>query len=92
MSEELKIFWGEIRKIQDHAVNVSLSKASNYNSMEEQLNDVTYETIYRIMELLDGYKNASLKGNIIESFSGKVINSDIDLHNLCEDFLKFSDV
>ena len=92
MLEELKIFWEEIQKIQDYAVNLSLSKASKYSSIEEQLNDITYETIYRIMELLDGYKNESLKGIIIEKSSGKSINSDIDLHNFCEDFLKFSDV
>ena len=51
------------------------------------LNDITYETICRIMELLDGYYNNNLKGEIIDVQSGESISSEIELHDQCEDYL-----
>ena len=39
------------KKIQDCVVNITLSKISQYDDMEKLLNDVTYETIYVVMEL-----------------------------------------
>ena len=56
MKKEQEIFWKEVQKIQDYVVNVSLSKMSKYDDVEKLLNDVTYETIYGMMELLDGHK------------------------------------
>lgn len=63
--KEQELFWKEVKKIQDYVVNISLSKILQYDDMEKLLNDVTYETIYAIMELLDGYKNGDLRGEII---------------------------
>ena len=54
MTKEQELFWQEIKKIQDCVVNITLSKISQYDDMENLLNDVTYETIYAVMELLDG--------------------------------------
>lgn len=61
MTEEQELFWSEIKQIQDFVVNVSLTKYSKYDDMEKLLNDVTYETIYRLIELIDGVKNKSIK-------------------------------
>ena len=91
MTREEKHFWEEIKKIQDYVVNVYLSKKSKYCDMEELLNDVTYETIYGIMELLDGHKNINLRGDIINKLTGDSINSKIELHNYCEECLNCSD-
>lgn len=65
---------------------------SEYDDVEKLLNDVTYETIYGIMELLDGYKNNDLRGEVIDNLTGCSINSDIELHNYCEDYLNCSDI
>ena len=92
MTREQELFWKEIQKIQDCVVNVSLSKKAKYDDMEKLLNDVTYETIYKIMELLDGYKNKNLQGEIIYKPTGSSINSNIDLHNYCEEYLNCSDI
>ena len=92
MKREQEIFWEEVQKIQDCVVNIYLSKISKYDNMEKLLNDVTYETIYGIMELLDGYRNNSLHGEVIYTLTGSAINSDIDLHNYCEEYLKCSDI
>ena len=67
-------------------------KASKYDSMEDLLNDVTYETICEFMELLDGYKNKDLYGEIISRSKGCKINSKMELHDCCEDYLKCSDI
>ena len=90
--DDLVFFWKEIQKIQDFVVNVSLSKISKYDDMEKLLNDVTYETIYGLMELLDGHKNNDLRGEIIYKLTDSSINSDIELHNYCEVYLNCSDI
>ena len=92
MGQKQDIFGKEIQKIQDYVVNVSLSKISKYDDLEKLLNDVTYETIYGIMELLDGHKNIDLRGEIINKLTDSSINSDIELHNYCEEYLKCSDI
>ena len=43
---------------------------SQYDDMEKLLNDVTYETIYAMMELLDGHKNSDLRGEVINKHTG----------------------
>lgn len=90
--KEQELFWKEVKKIQDYVVNISLSKILQYDDMEKLLNDVTYETIYAIMELLDGYKNGDLRGEIINKLTGCSINSNIELHDYCEEYLNCSDI
>ena len=92
MKQQQELFWKEVRKIQDYVVNITLSKMSEYDDMEKLLNDVTYETIYGIMELLDGHKINDLRGEVIDNLTGCSINSDIELHNYCEDYLNCSDI
>ena len=92
MTKEQELFWKEIKKIQDYVVNISLSKISQYDDMEKLLNDMTYETIYAIMELLDGHKSSELRGEIINKLTGCSINSNIELHNYCEEYLNCSDI
>ena len=92
MTKEQELFWEEVKKIQDCVVNVSLSKISQYDDMEKLLNDVTYETIYAIMELLDDHKNRDLRGEVINKLTGCSINSSIELHNYCEGYLNCSDI
>lgn len=92
MQEEQKEFWSEIQKIQENVVKISLVKASKYDDVEMLLNDVTYETICSVMELIDGCKNKNLYGKIISKRTGHEINSDINLHDSCEEYLKCSDI
>ena len=90
MTNEQQVFWEEVRKVQDYAVNVFLAKMSKYHTPKDLLNDVTYETIYEIMELLDGYKSDDLQGYVINKHTGKIINLNTDLHNSCEEWLNNS--
>ena len=92
MTREQELFWKEIQKIQEYVVNVSLSKASKYDDLKKMLDDVTYETIYGIMELLDGHKSNDLRSEVINKITGSSINSNIELHNYCEEYLNCSDI
>lgn len=79
-------FFTKLKQIQDEVVNVKLCSINS--EMEGVLNEVTYETIYKIMELLDGYNTKKYQYSIIEKSSGDMINSDIQLHDVCADYLK----
>lgn len=92
MTEEQKNLLKELSIIQESVVNVTLSKVEKYNNVETMLKDVTYETIYRLMELIDGYRGESIKYNIVNSKSGNCINQGIDLHDYCEDNLECADI
>ena len=92
MKSEQELFWEEVQKIQYSVVNVFLLKMSKYNDMSMLLNDVTYETIYNLMELIDGLRNINIKGEILNLPSGNRINSNICLHDCCEEYLDCSDI
>ena len=92
MTGEQKIFWKEVQKIQDYVVNVSLLKIAKYDDMEKFLNDVTYETVYEIMELLDGHKSDNLRGEILDRHTGSCINLNTQLHDYCEEYLNCSNI
>lgn len=93
MSKELELFWNEVREIQNCIVNVLLINAAKYEGdLEKLLNDATFETICSLMELIDGVSNNELRGEIISTISGECINSGVDLHDCCEDFLECSDI
>lgn len=90
---EQEIFWKEIKKIQTSVVDVSLLKYKQYgNNIEMLLNDVTYETIYKIMELFDGFRNESLRYEIVNKVNGISVNKNTGLHDCCEEHLKCSDI
>ncbi len=92
MTEEQKVFFNELKDIQDVAVNVSLSKINSYQKTEDMLNDVTSEVIYRVMELLDGYRNLAIKCNLVNRKTGNILNENIELHDVCVEFLESADV
>ena len=92
MTEDQKIFFKELTNIQDVVVNIVSSDAEKYTNIESMLKDVTYETIYRLMELLDGYRNNSIRCEIINTISGSCINHNIELHNYCEEYLDCTDI
>ena len=87
-----ELFWKEIKRIQDFVVNISLPKSSKYDDIEKLLNDVTYETIYSLMELIDGLANSNIKGEIISMPSGRIINANENLHDYCEAYLNCSEI
>lgn len=92
LTKEQKQFFEVIANIQNKIVSIYALEFSKYNDMETFLNDVTYETICWLMELIDGIENPQIRGDIIHLTTGNKINEDIMLHDCCEDYLKCSDI
>ena len=89
MTKEQIKFFEELTSIQEYCVNVTLSKVKEYRNVDELLNGITNETIYRIMELLDGYGGELQKCNIVNTITGEIINEGIELHDKCVQFLSW---
>lgn len=91
MTKGQEVFWEKIKRLQDEILCIYSLKLSRYDTKEDLLKDVTYDTIYSLMELLDGFRNENIRGNVIFLSSGKSINSEHDpLHNYCENYLSIS--
>lgn len=82
-----ELFFNTLQEIQEEVVQTALSKSSCENA-ERLLYDVTYDTIYSIMELIDGYTKDTLQLDIIEKESKKSLKENIQLHDVCVDFIK----
>lgn len=89
---EFDEFWNELKKIQKITVDTYSYEYSKYADIEDFLNEVTFNTIYSFIELLDGLKNENIKGEIINLKSNNIINRDNLLHDFCEDYLKSSNI
>ena len=55
MTNQQVKFFKELAYIQEYCINVRVGKERSPSDIEELLKDMTFEVIYRIMELLDGY-------------------------------------
>lgn len=88
MTKEQITFFNQLAYIQEYSISVALSKEKKYCNTEELLKDVTYEVIYRIMELLDGYGGELQRCNIVNNVTGEVINEGLELHDICVEFLE----
>lgn len=87
LSSSQELFFNALHEIQEEVVQTALSKCS-YENAERVLYDVTFDTIYSIMELIDGYTKDSLQLDIIEMESKKSLKENIQLHDVCVDFIK----
>ena len=84
-------FLNELRIIQNVVVNIMLSNENKYNDTEELLMDTTYETIYKVLELIDGYGFGNRKYEIKDIIKGETINSETCIHNMCEEILSHTE-
>ena len=87
----MDFFLKSINNIQDEVINVMLINKDKYDNLEEMITDATYEMTYKIFELMDGYYNKDLQYRLIEINSNEVVNDSTNIHDLCEDYLKYSD-
>ncbi|WLR42512.1 hypothetical protein LC087_17750 [Bacillus carboniphilus] len=82
-----ELFFTALHEIQEEVFQVALNK-NNCENVEKLLYDVTYETIYSIMELFDGYTKENLQLDIIEKENEKSLKENIQLHDICVDYIK----
>lgn len=92
MKKIQKEFFVALQEIQDLSVNIMLCNVKSYENMEDILFDVTYDTIYKIMELIDGYSKKNLQLDIIERNTLESVRNGIELHDTCAEFLRYSNI
>lgn len=82
-------FFQTLKEIQEEVVSTALCNYKGEDDIEDILYDVTYETIYNIMELIDGYTKESLQLDIIERVGKKSLRTGIELHDTCSEYIKY---
>ncbi|MFJ8462239.1 hypothetical protein ACIQ57_24515 [Lysinibacillus xylanilyticus] len=91
MNPNQEIFFRALHDIQEEVIQIALSKCKckcSCENIEALLYDVTYDTIFNIMELIDGYTKDNLQLDIIDQYSKKSLKENIQLHDVCVDFIK----
>lgn len=83
--EQIK-FFEELQKIQERVV-VSTEFLESKNN-EKIAYEITYETIYRILELVDGYTTDEISLDIIDNKTKKSLKDNIQLHDVCSNYLE----
>ena len=89
---EKTLFFKELQIIQDTTINIIISQKDEFNDIEEMLIEATFDVIYRCMELLDGYGLNGTKYAINNLDINKCINKEMNLHDLCEEYLKHTNI
>lgn len=84
MTDKQALFFQELKTIQEQAVNMNIHQSDL--TKEELLFNVSYDTLFLMMELLDGYRNMNLE--LSDKESKEVLNKNIQLHDGVTDFLK----
>lgn len=87
----LEQFWNQIAAIQSSVIGEMVCQSSKYSNLEELLTDMSYVTIYRIMELIDGCGEVGTKYQLENTVNHTVINTKGNLHDMCEERLKHTD-
>ena len=90
LSSFQKEFMETLADIQENCVQIALSQKGN-QSLENSYYDITFETIIRIMELIDGYSNQNIgRLKVVCEKSGESLkdNPYIELHDVVCNYLK----
>lgn len=87
IGEMRKQFFEHLRSSQESIVSVALSKYKPGDSLEELLFDVTYDAVFDVMKLIDGYTTSNIRLDLIDRRTGVSIKEDIELHDECADYL-----
>ena len=77
-----KNFFKELFEIQDFIINTMIAQQDKYNNFEEVIKDTSYETIYRVLELLDGYGINNTQYEIKDLNTGELVNKEKSLHGI----------
>lgn len=79
-------FFQALSEIQETVVDVAMCKKED--AIEDFLYEITYETIYSMLELFDGCTKENLKYSIANIKDGNEINNGIQLHGVCPYYIK----
>lgn len=84
-----KDFFNALNEIQEEAVSIAFCNYKDGDDIENLLYDVTYNTIYSVMELIDGYVKDNLELDIIDRKNKESLRKGIEFHDTCASFIKY---
>lgn len=85
MTNEQLIFFTKLQQIQEEVVTSQNNTSDKLT--EKEIYNLTYDTIYKILELIDGYTSDKIDLDLIDNLSGNSIKREIQLHDKCADYL-----
>lgn len=92
IEDDQGMFFHELRNIRRWSIYDIMGNLGKYYKEKDILTDVTHDFIIMVMELLDGYVNKSIKCEMMNVKTGNIINSDVEMQDLCIDYLKHSNI
>ena len=90
ITEKQKDFFNILKEIQDESVVLALSERKENDSLEDTLYSATYDALYGFLELIDGYATDVIKLDLIDKETGISIRKNIELHDACASYLRYS--
>lgn len=84
IDKEQEQFLNELSIVQRATIDINIEN----EAQEKLLTEITYETIIKIMELIDGENIDCLKLELLDVEKGKSLSNNISLSHLAADFLK----
>lgn len=78
-------FWRQLRILQEEIVCNYVSRIEDGVSVD--LYEITFDTLYSMLELIDGYRGSGSGFSLVDRKSGQVVNQDRFMHDRCEKYL-----
>ena len=91
LNSKQKEFFDALHDIQNHSVMIALNENKDDLSLTDTLYNATFHAICGVMELIDGYYSDDLKLDLIERQSSESIKKDLQLHDVCVEYIKFQE-
>lgn len=90
LNDNQRRFFERLAWIQEDAVELAPVRYRT-DSVEELLNEVTYDVLCEVMELIDGYTDSELQLDLVDRRTGARLKEcpHIELHDCLADFLKY---
>lgn len=85
MTNEQLVFFTRLQQIQEEVVTSQNNTSDKLT--EKEIYNLTYDTIYKILELIDGYTSDKIDLDLIDKLSGNSIKKEIQLHDKCVEYL-----
>lgn len=80
-------FWGQLQVLQEEIVCNYVKRREKEKSID--FYEITFDTIYSMLEVIDGYRGSDLGISLVDKKSGQIINQDRFLHDRCGEYLRY---
>lgn len=91
LMDKQTIFFENLQDIQEQAVIANMPKGLENPKIRDYLYGATYDALYKMCEMIDGYLTDELKLALIDKESGLSLREGIELHDECSFYLEEED-